>query len=138
MNSAAPPRWPVCRPPCSRSRLRVWGIPPGASWTAAVAGGGSCWVSRSAGGAAQTLAGYFLAVIVFSAGVGIGMLTRAAVADMYPAEHRAGAVGLVITGGLVGGIGGPLLVAVGDYIARAAGGNPLAVPSGFSSLAFGA
>ena len=100
----------------------------------AVGGLGAALVGLSV--AAQTLAGYFLAVIVFSAGVGIGMLTRAAVADMYPAEHRAGAVGLVITGGLVGGIGGPLLVAVGDYIARAAGWNPLAVPWVFPSLAF--
>jgi MFS family permease len=78
--------------------------------------------------AAGALAPYFLAVAVFSVGVAVGQLTRAAVADMYPASRRAGAVGLVVTGGLIGGIGGPLLVAVGQRFAQAAGLHPLAAP----------
>lgn len=83
------------------------------------------------------LIAYLLAAVVFSAGVAVGQLTRAAVADMYPSAHRAGAVGLVVTGGLLGGIGGPLLVAIGERVARAAGGHPLAVPWFFVLGAFG-
>lgn len=88
--------------------------------------------------AAQTFTAYLAAVVVFSAGIGIGMLSRAAVADMYPATRRASAVGLVVTGGLVGGVSGPLLVAAGDRVARAAGWNPLAVPWVFPCIALGA
>ncbi len=88
--------------------------------------------------AAQMLTAYLLAVVVFSAGVGVGMLSRAAVADMYPAARRGHAVGLVVTGGLLGGISGPLLVALGDRVARSAGWNPLAVPWVFPCVALGA
>jgi len=88
--------------------------------------------------AAQMFAAYLVAVVVFSAGVGIGMLSRAAVADMYPAARRGSAVGLVVTGGLLGGISGPLLVALGDRLARSAGWNPLAVPWVFPCVALGA
>jgi len=77
---------------------------------------------------ARALGPYFLAVAVFSVGVAIGQLTRAAVADMYPAARRASAVGLVVTGGLVGGLGGPMLVALGQRLAQAAGTPPLATP----------
>jgi MFS family permease len=88
--------------------------------------------------ATQAFAAYLAAVVVFSAGVGIGLLSRAAVADMYPAARRASAVGLVVTGGLVGGIAGPSLVALGDRVAREAGWNPLALPWVFPGIALAA
>jgi MFS family permease len=81
-----------------------------------------------AGVSAHWFAAYLFGAVVFSLGIGVGQLTRAAVADMYPTARRAGAVGLVVTGGLVGGVGGPALVALGDHVARAIGGNPLAIP----------
>ncbi|MDQ7859102.1 MAG: MFS transporter [Armatimonadota bacterium] len=87
---------------------------------------------------ARALGPYFLAVAVFSVGVAIGQLTRAAVADMYPAARRAGAVGLVVTGGLVGGLGGPMLVALGQRLAQAVGTPPLATPWLFMVGTFGA
>jgi MFS family permease len=90
------------------------------------------------GVAAGRFAGYLFGAIVLSTGVAVGQLTRAAVADMYPAARRGGAVGLVVTGGLLGGIGGPVLVALGNRIAQASGGNPLAVPWFFVIGAFGA
>lgn len=71
---------------------------------------------------------YLLGVLIFSAGVGIGMLARAAVADMYPSAYRAGAVGRVVAGGLVGGIIGPTLVTVGAGAAPSLDASPLAVP----------
>jgi MFS family permease len=80
---------------------------------------------------------YLFGAFVLSIGVAVGQLTRAAVADMYPTAQRGGAVGLVVTGGLLGGIGGPTLVAMGDRIAHAAGANPLAVPWLFVLGTFG-
>lgn len=80
---------------------------------------------------AHFFAAYVAGAIVLSLGAGMGQLTRAAVADMYPVERRAGAVGLVVAGGLVGGIVGPGLVALGDRLAPLIGADPLAVPYGF-------
>jgi MFS family permease len=80
---------------------------------------------------------FLLAMVVFSVGIAVGQLSRAAVADMYPASQRGGAVGLVVTGGLLGGIGGPLLVSLGDHIARQTGSSPLAVPWVFVVGTFG-
>jgi MFS family permease len=83
------------------------------------------------------MVGFLFGALVFSVGIAVGQLTRAAVADMYPAALRAGAVGLVVTGGLVGGVGGPMLVSLGDRIARAVGADPLAVPWLFVLVTFG-
>lgn len=86
--------------------------------------------------AARTLPGFLLGMVVFSLGVGVGMLGRAAAADMYPVEYRAAGVGRVVTGGLVGGILGPGLVAVGDRLAPAVGVDALAVPWVFVMAAY--
>lgn len=94
-----------------------------------IAGVGAAAVAAAV--AAHLVAAYLVGIIVLSLGAGMGMLTRAAVADMYPAERRAGAVGFVVAGGLVGGIAGPGLVALGDRIAPAIRIDPLAVPYGF-------
>lgn len=88
--------------------------------------------------AAGRFAGFLAGMAVFSVGIGIGQLTRAAAADMYPAPRRAGAVGLVVTGGLIGALMAPVLVALGDRLARAVGGNSLAVPWLFAIGAFAA
>ncbi len=86
--------------------------------------------------ATRVLAGYLVGTFVFSVGAGVGMLTRAAVGDMYQTEQRASAVGFVVTGGLVGGVSGPMLIALGDWIAHAIGRSPLAVPWAFVLGAF--
>jgi MFS family permease len=49
-------------------------------------------------------------VLVFGLGVGAGQQLRTAAADMYLPERRAEGLGLVLTGALVGALGGPLLV----------------------------
>jgi MFS family permease len=77
---------------------------------------------------AQAFAAYLVGAVIFSLGLGAGMLSRAAVADMYPTGRRAGAVGLVVAGGLFGGLIGPALVALGGRAAHAIGANHLAVP----------
>jgi MFS family permease len=52
-----------------------------------------------------------LAVVPFGMGYAGVNLTRAAVADMYPSERRARAVGILLACGTVGAVGSPLLVA---------------------------
>jgi MFS family permease len=51
------------------------------------------------------------AVVPFGMGYAGANLTRAAVADMYPPERRARAVGILLACGTVGAVGSPLLVA---------------------------
>ena len=94
-----------------------------------IAGVGAGVVAAAVSG--HLFAAYVAGVVVLSLGAGMGQLTRAAVADMYPVERRAGAVGFVVSGGLVGGIAGPGLVALGDRIAPVIGADPLAIPYAF-------
>jgi MFS family permease len=67
------------------------------------------------GCAAAVLVGSFplliLAVVPFGIGYAGVNLTRAAVADMYPPDHRAKAVGILLAVGTIGAVGSPLLIA---------------------------
>lgn len=65
----------------------------------------------------------FLAgLIVFGMGVGAGQQLRTAAADMYLPHRRAEGLGYVLTGSLVGALGGPLLIG-----AAQAGSGPLRI-----------
>ncbi len=55
--------------------------------------------------------GLLVCAVPFGAGLGGANLARGAVADMYPPERRARAVGLVMAAGTVGAVGSPFLVA---------------------------
>ncbi|MGH2374257.1 MAG: MFS transporter, partial [bacterium] len=99
-----------------------------------VGGLGAAFVMLSV--SAGRFAGYLVSMIVYSLGAGVGMLSRGVVGDMYPLERRAGAVGFVVAGGLLGGLLGPSLVALGDRLARAIDANPLAVPWVFVCVAY--
>ena len=64
--------------------------------------------------AAAAFAAHSTLLLMLSGGVigfasGAANLGRAAVADMYPAERRARAVGIVLAVGTVGAVGGPLV-----------------------------
>jgi MFS family permease len=61
--------------------------------------------------------GLFLSATVFGAGMAAALLARAAAADMYPAERRGRVVGLVVSAGTLGAIGGAPLVAAIDKLA---------------------
>src|SRR5688572_24352362 len=51
------------------------------------------------------------ALLVFGLGVGAGQQLRTAATDMYLPERRGEGLGYVLTGSLVGALGGPLLIA---------------------------
>jgi MFS family permease len=50
-------------------------------------------------------------LLVFGLGVGAGQQLRTAAADMYLPERRAEGLGYVLTGALLGALGGPILIA---------------------------
>jgi MFS family permease len=72
----------------------------------AIAGAG-CGVSIAAG----SLGGLLAFATLFGLAFGGVNLARAAVADMYDAEHRGRAVGLVLACATVGAVGSPFLIA---------------------------
>jgi MFS family permease len=55
---------------------------------------------------------FVVGLLVFGLGVGAGQQLRTAAADMYIPARRAEGLGLVLTGALVGALGGPILVEI--------------------------
>jgi MFS family permease len=78
---------------------------------------------------AVTVASLIL-LLISSALVGFGNaamnLSRYAAADLYPVEHRAGALGFVVWGSTIGAVVGPNLVAPAGAVAPTLGLLPLA------------
>ncbi len=69
--------------------------------------------------------GLLVCAVPFGAGLGGANLARGAVADMYPPERRARAVGLVMAAGTVGAVGSPFLVAALQAVDLGAGRDVL-------------
>jgi MFS family permease len=71
--------------------------------------------------------------------LGIGnagaQLSRYAAAELYPAQRRGFAMGVVIWAGTVGAVGGPLLIAPSSRVVAGFGGAALVGPFVFASLA---
>lgn len=65
---------------------------------------------------------FFAGLFLFGLGVGAGQQLRTAAADMYVPSRRAEGLGYVLTGSLLGALGGPLIIA-----AAQAGAVPLAL-----------
>ena len=61
---------------------------------------------------AGSFAGLMASTIPFGVALGGANLGRGAVADMYPAERRGRAVGILLAAGTIGAVGSPLLAAV--------------------------
>jgi MFS family permease len=53
---------------------------------------------------------FLASILVFGAGASAGYQLRVAAADMYPPSLRAQGLGYVLTGSLVGALGGPVLI----------------------------
>lgn len=66
-------------------------------------------------------------LLVFGLGVGAGQQLRTAAADMYLAERRAEGLGYVLSGALVGAVGGPLLIGAAQAGAPWLGADPTAL-----------
>lgn len=64
---------------------------------------------------------FLVGMLVFGLGVGAGQQLRTAAADMYLPHRRGEGLGLVLTGSLVGALGGPLLIAAAQESAPALG-----------------
>jgi MFS family permease len=66
---------------------------------------------------AGSFIGLLLSTIPFGAALGGANLGRGAVADMYPAERRGRAVGILLAAGTIGAVGSPLVAAAIQGIA---------------------
>ena len=98
------------------------------------------------GGAAATAAlsiraGSFLGLLASTVPFGVALgganLGRGAVADMYPAERRGRAVGILLAAGTIGAIGSPLLAALIEEAAGEGSLLPWIVPIAGSVAAIG-
>ena len=84
-----------------------------------VAGHSLIGIGGAAGGIAvwaDSLWGLFLAATIFGAGYGAALLGRVAAADMVPSERRGRVVGVVVSAGTIGAIGGAPLVAIIEHV----------------------
>jgi MFS family permease len=66
---------------------------------------------------AGSFVGLLISTIPFGAALGGANLGRGAVADMYPAERRGRAVGILLAAGTVGAVGSPLVAAAIQQVA---------------------
>lgn len=98
------------------------------------------------GGAAATAAlsiraGSFLGLLASTVPFGVALgganLGRGAVADMYPAERRGRAVGVLLAAGTIGAVGSPLLAALIEQAAGEGSLLPWIVPVAGSIAAIG-
>jgi MFS family permease len=98
------------------------------------------------GGAAATAAlairagsflGLLASTIPFGVALGGANLGRGAVADMYPAERRGRAVGILLAAGTIGAVGSPLLAALIEEAAGEGSLLPWIVPVAGSIAAIG-
>ncbi len=73
--------------------------------------------------------GLLLSAVPMGLGTGAALLARVAVADMYPPERRARAIGLMVAAGTIGAVGGPFFGGWIHSVAEARGvAQPLAAP----------
>jgi MFS family permease len=77
---------------------------------------------------AGSFAGLMASTIPFGVALGGANLGRGAVADMYPAERRGRAVGILLAAGTIGAVGSPLLAAVIEEAAGEGSMLPWVVP----------
>ncbi|MEK7353014.1 MAG: MFS transporter [Chloroflexota bacterium] len=70
---------------------------------------------------------FLVGMVIFGLGVGAGGQLRVAAADMYPPARRAEGLGYVLTGSLVGALGGPGLISAAQASSHRFGVEPLAL-----------
>lgn len=70
---------------------------------------------------------FVFGVLVFGMGVGVGQQLRTAAADMYLPDRRGEGLGYVLTGSLIGALGGPLIIFAADRASPRWGTDPVAL-----------
>lgn len=70
---------------------------------------------------------FLTSIILFGAGVAAGYQLRVAAADMYPPSQRAQGLGYVLTGSVVGTLGGPVLITAAEVWSHPLGLDPIAL-----------
>jgi MFS family permease len=75
-----------------------------------------------------SLAVFLGGLVLFGVGVGAVQQLRLAAADMYPPSRRATGLGYVLTGSLIGAMGGPVLISIAQLLAPRLALDPLALP----------
>lgn len=70
---------------------------------------------------------FLASILIFGAGISVGYQLRVAAADMYPPSQRAQGLGYVLTGSLVGALGGPVLITAAQAWSGILGLDPLAL-----------
>ncbi len=71
---------------------------------------------------------FVIGMLVFGMGMGAAQQLRLAAADMYPPSRRAQGLGYVLTGSLLGALGGPLVIKAAEYVSPGLSLPPLATP----------
>ncbi|MDO8670699.1 MAG: MFS transporter, partial [Dehalococcoidia bacterium] len=71
---------------------------------------------------------FILGMLIFGLGMGAAQQLRLAAADMYPPSRRAEGLGFVLTGSLLGALGGPVVINVAQSISPGLGLPSLATP----------
>ncbi|MGD9893264.1 MAG: MFS transporter [Dehalococcoidia bacterium] len=75
-----------------------------------------------------SMVAFLVGVLLFGMGIGAAQQLRVAAADMYPPSRRAEGLGYVLTGSLVGALGGPVLITLATALATRWSVDELAVP----------
>src|SRR5262245_38604418 len=70
---------------------------------------------------------FIIGMLLMGLGVGAGQQLRLAAADLYPPARRAEGLGYVLTGSLVGALGGPVLISFAQQISPGFAMDPLAL-----------
>ncbi|MCC7106426.1 MAG: MFS transporter [Chloroflexi bacterium] len=69
---------------------------------------------------------FVVGLLVFGLGVGAGQQLRLAAADLFPPARRAEGLGYVLTGSVIGALGGPVLISVAQGLANRLSLDPIA------------
>ncbi|MSP78591.1 MAG: MFS transporter [Dehalococcoidia bacterium] len=70
---------------------------------------------------------FILGLLIFGLGAGAVQQLRVAAADMYPPSRRAEGLGYVLTGSVVGAVGGTGLVSFANFMSSRTGIDPIAL-----------
>lgn len=108
---------------------------PGLILSYALVGGAAAAAALSI--RAGSFAGLLASTVPFGVALGGANLGRGAVADMYPAERRGRAVGILLAAGTIGAVGSPLLAAVIEEAAGEGSLLPWIVPIAGACAAIG-